>query len=133
MPLPLEVTKGRHRWQWMRWFHPLRTAVGELMGPAQSWLRALVRAVAEVAAQPVPWLWKNRIALENAATTMTGNDNDKNSTEVPKFRFWPDNRGANLSKQAKIRTGDGESGTSELCPRRRGKFQSSPHYSELLI
>jgi len=68
---------------------------------------------------------KNRIALENVATTMTGDDNNENATKDPKFRFWPNNRGVNLSKQVKNRTGGVEKGTMELCPRRRGKFQSS--------
>jgi hypothetical protein len=50
-------------------------------------------------------------------------DNEK-FTEDPKFR-WLNNRGDNLSKRVKNRTGGGKKGTSKLCPRRRGKFQSS--------
>jgi hypothetical protein len=46
-------------------------------------------------------------------------------TEDPKFLFWPNNRGDNLSKGVGNRTGGGKNGTSKLCPRRRGKFQSS--------
>ena len=45
------------------------------------------------------------------------------ATEDPKFRFWPNNRGDNLSKRVKNRTGRGENGTSKLCPRRRGKLE----------
>jgi hypothetical protein len=52
-----------------------------------------------VAARPVRWLWKNRLAPGNVATTMTGDDNAEKSTEDPKFRFWPNNRGFNLSKR----------------------------------
>jgi hypothetical protein len=55
-----------------------------------------------------------------------GNDaDDEKLTEDPKFRFRPNNRGVNLSKRVKNRTGGGENGTLELCPRWRGKFQSS--------
>jgi hypothetical protein len=32
-------------------------------------------------------LWKNRIALENVATTMTGADNNEKMTEDRKFPF----------------------------------------------
>jgi hypothetical protein len=78
-----------------------------------------------VAALPVRWMWKNQLAPGNVATTMTGDDNNEMSTEDPKFCFWPNNRGDNLSKRVKNRTGRGENETSELCPRRRGKFQSS--------
>jgi hypothetical protein len=90
-----------------------------------SWrmLRIVVRMA--VAAQPARWLWKNQIAPGNVATTMSGDDNNEKSTEDPKFRFWPNNRGDNLSKRVKNRTGRGENETLELCPRRRGKFQSS--------
>jgi hypothetical protein len=56
---------------------------------------------------------------------MAGDDNNEKRSEDPKFRFWRNNRGVNLSKRPKNRTGDGENGTSKLCPRRRGKFQSS--------
>ena len=44
-------------------------------------------------------------------------------TEDRKFAFWPNNRGDNLSKRVNNRTGEGEKGTSELCPSRRGKFE----------
>ena len=44
-------------------------------------------------------------------------------TEDRKFRFCSNNRGGNLTKRAKNRTGVGEKGTSELCPDRRGKFE----------
>jgi hypothetical protein len=33
---------------------------------------------------------------------------DEKFTEDPKFRFWPNNRGDNLSKRVKNRTGGGE-------------------------
>jgi hypothetical protein len=98
---------------------------GRTARPARPTLRAVVRMAAEAAAQPVRWLWKNQLALENVATTRAGDDDNENSTEDPKFRFWPNNRGVNLSKRVKNRTGGGENGTLELCPRRRGKFQSS--------
>jgi hypothetical protein len=62
--------------------------------PAQ----AVVRMAAE-AARPVRWLWKNQRAPGNVATTITGDDNNEKSTEDPKFRFWPNNRGDNLSKR----------------------------------
>jgi len=79
--------------------------------------------MAVAAALPVRWLWKNQLAPGNVATTMTGDDNNEKPTEDPKFRFWPNYRGDNLSKRVKNRVGGGENGTSKLCPRRRGKFQ----------
>jgi hypothetical protein len=91
--------------------------------PERSALRAVVRMAAEAATLPVRWLWKNQLAPGNVATTMSGDDNNEKSTEDRKFRFWPNNRGVNLSKRVKNRTGGGERGTSELCPRRRGKFK----------
>jgi hypothetical protein len=78
---------------------------------------------AEVAALPVRSLWKNQLSPGNVATAVIGDGNNENSTEVRKFGFWPNNRGDNLSKPAENRTGGGERGTSELCPRRRGKFK----------
>ena len=71
------------------------------------------------------------VVVEKSARTGKRSDNDhrrynnEKPTEDPKFRFWPNNRGDNLSKRVKNRTGRGENGTSKLCPRRRGKFQSS--------
>jgi hypothetical protein len=91
--------------------------------PAVQALRAVVRMAADVAAQPVRRLWKNQLAPGNLATTMTGDDNIKKTTEDPKFRFWPNNGGDNPSKRVKNRTGAGENGTSKLCPRRRGKLE----------
>jgi hypothetical protein len=93
--------------------------------PARPMLRSLVRIVAKVLAQPVRWLWKNQVAPGNVATTMTGDDNNEKRTEDPKFRFWLNNQGVNLSKRIENRTGVGEKGTLELCPGWRGKFQSS--------
>ena len=52
-----------------------------------------------------------------------GDDNNEKSAEVRKFGFCLNNRGVNLSKQVKNRTGGGERGTSKLCPRQRGKFK----------
>src|SRR5580700_8827296 len=40
---------------------------------------------------------------------------DEMWTKDPKFRFWPNNRGVNLSKRVKNRTGGGENGTLKLC------------------
>jgi hypothetical protein len=99
---------------------------------------------AEVAAQPVRSL-KDRLALgkiaagAGAANVADRRDaDDEMWTEDRKFRsefsrrstalkthirFCSDNRGDNLSKRMKNRTGGGEKGTSELCPRRRGKFK----------
>jgi len=64
-------------------------------------LRAVVRMAVAVAALPVLWLWKNQLAPGNVATTMTGDDDNEMSPEDPKFRFWPNNRGDNLSKRVK--------------------------------
>jgi hypothetical protein len=56
-------------------------------------------------------------------------DDDRNDADVEKmtedrkFRFCSNNRGGNLSKRVKNRTGVGEKGTSELCPDRRGNFE----------
>jgi len=91
--------------------------------PARPMLRTVVR-MAAVAALPVLCLWKNQLAPGNVATTMTGDDFNEMSTEDPKFRFWPNNRGDNLSKRVKNPTGTGENETLELCPRRRGKLPS---------
>jgi hypothetical protein len=98
---------------------------GRTARPARPMLRSVVRTAAEVAAQPVRWLWKNQLAPENVATTMTGDKINEKRTEVPKFRFSRNNRGVNLSNEVKNRIDGGENGTLELCPRRRGKFQSS--------
>jgi hypothetical protein len=66
--------------------------------PVQPALRRVVR-IAAVAALPVWSLWKNQLTPGNVATTITGDDNNEKSTEDPKFRFWPNNRGDNLSKR----------------------------------
>jgi len=91
--------------------------------PARPALRAVVLAAAAVAALPVRRLWKNQLAPGNVATTMTCDDDNEKSTEDPKFRFRPNNRGDNLSKRVKNRTGRGENETSKLCPRWRGKLE----------
>jgi hypothetical protein len=57
------------------------------------------------AALPERWLCKNQKAPDNVAKTMTGDDNNEKSTEDPKFRFWLNNRGDNLSKRVENRTG----------------------------
>ena len=92
--------------------------------PVHPALWTVVRMAAAVAAWPVRRLWKNQLAPGNVATTMTGDDFNEMSTEDPKFRFWPNNRGDNLSKRVKNPTGTGENETLELCPRRRGKLPS---------
>jgi len=95
----------------MRSFCWLRAVVGEMVGPAPPMPRAVVRMAAAVTALPARWLWKNQRAPGNVATTMTGDENNEKPTEDPKFRFWPNNRGDNLSKRGKNRTGGGENGT----------------------
>jgi hypothetical protein len=57
----------------------------------------------------------------------------KKITEDPKFHFQPNNRGDILSKAMKNRNGGGEKETLELCPRRRGKFQSSNGCSAQIV
>jgi hypothetical protein len=84
---------------------------------------ALRHVVRMEVARPGRSLWKNQLTPGNVATTMAGGDNNEMQTEDRKFRFWRNNRGDNLSKRVENRTGQGERGTSELCPRRRGKFQ----------
>jgi hypothetical protein len=53
--------------------------------PARPMLRALV---AEVAAQPVRWLWKNQVAPGNVATTMTGERNQRKTDRSSKVPFF---------------------------------------------
>ena len=83
---------------------------GRTARPVRPMLRAVVRMAAEEAAQPVRWLRKGRLAVEKM-------------TEDRKFGFCSNNRGDNLSERVNNRIGGGESGTSELCPRRRGMFE----------
>jgi hypothetical protein len=136
---------------------------GRTARPARPMMRAVVRMAAEVAeaaALPIRWLWKDQLALGKIAVVagasnvgksllVTGDfvvrvsvgvawpdgspcqvgDDDRNDADVEKmtedrkFRFCSNNRGGNLSKRVKNRTGVGEKGTSELCPDRRGKFE----------
>lgn len=46
-------------------------------------------------------------------------------TEDRKFGFRSNNRGDDLSKRMINRTGEGEKGTSDVCPHRRGKFEGA--------
>ena len=91
--------------------------------PVRPALWIVVRMAAEPAALPVRGLWKNQLATGSVTTTMTGDDVNEMSPEDPKYRFWPINRGDNLSKRVKNRVGEGENETSKLCPRRRGKLE----------
>jgi hypothetical protein len=118
--------KSRHRWQHS--YHQLRTAIGKTMDrrPARSRrpdrrrqaLRAVVPMTAETGSGAATVIMEEARWSRRRLTM-------KNSPKIQSFVFWPNNRGDNLSKRVKNRTGGGKKGTSKLCPRRRGKFQSS--------